>query len=253
MRALLKQRRILSDNSDIVNLMCRNLTSGKGEAMEDELFNSLVWDGWNIAFRTYGNNHNTLIGLVVNWWITHAPQMGTRGEHWAIESGILYQKGQNGEACDAILVEGQFPKGIPKGIVEVELGVNDSKKGQKVLDKYFSTMDKIGEYFKSSEYDFSSSQFGLFFAYSEDLKEATRNNRLEQLVEHGIKLSQDFPQQQQLFILWLDKTHEVPKLGRWDLKSQCGWSPASCSLCSRVGKRDHTPAVPLKHGDPNSL
>ena len=75
--------------------------------MDDELFNSFVWEGWNIAFRTYGNSHNTLIGLVVNWWITHAPQMDTGGEHWAIESGIFYQEGQNGEACAAILVEGQ--------------------------------------------------------------------------------------------------------------------------------------------------
>jgi hypothetical protein len=64
------------------------------------LLNSLKDTKWDVAAKTYGNNHATLIGLLVDWWISLAPAI-----HRAIESGPSYghfKKGVGGGMCDAI-------------------------------------------------------------------------------------------------------------------------------------------------------
>ncbi|GAC1566157.1 MAG: hypothetical protein NVS3B14_06660 [Ktedonobacteraceae bacterium] len=67
--------------------------------MKDHLLTSLQTARWESAFHTFGSNHNALIGLLVDWWIS------CQSEHDAIEgapSFALRSEGGGG-ACDAIL------------------------------------------------------------------------------------------------------------------------------------------------------
>jgi len=68
------------------------------------LLESLTSAPWLVAVRTIGNDHATLIGLLVHWWIMS--QLQTR---WVIESGPSFgyhEKGIGGGMCDAIFCEG---------------------------------------------------------------------------------------------------------------------------------------------------
>ncbi|MBW1997559.1 MAG: hypothetical protein JRJ29_06285 [Deltaproteobacteria bacterium] len=68
---------------------------------------------WNVAGKTYGNNHSTLIGLLVDWWVSVSPDC-----HWALEGGPAngYKgKGVRGQ-CDGMLCANDEPVGV----VEVE-------------------------------------------------------------------------------------------------------------------------------------
>jgi len=80
--------------------------------MDDSLFTSLK-DGvrWETAFHTFGNNHYSLIGLLVDWWVSRG--LGRE----ALEAPPWYAtKAEKGRPSDAVLME----KGICTGIVEVE-------------------------------------------------------------------------------------------------------------------------------------
>jgi hypothetical protein len=68
---------------------------------------------WDIAFRTFGNNHCTLIGLLLDWWMSGDPK-----RRWALEAGPTNgyrEKGVRGQ-CDALLCIDTHPTGV----VEVE-------------------------------------------------------------------------------------------------------------------------------------
>ena len=104
---------------------------------------------WEVAMKTFGNNHSTLIGLIVSWWIMGDPDTRT-----ALDSGPSFgHRGRNeggGGACDAVLLQDH----VAKGIVEVE------------GSRYERTIEKIGKYFEA-EYDhLKTLEFGILLAYS---------------------------------------------------------------------------------------
>jgi len=96
---------------------------------------------WQTACLTYGNAHATLIGLVVDWWITQSPT-----KRRVLESGPTWgyhEKGVGSTHCDAVLLE----EDEPVGILEVEGTRPDF------------ALSKFGDFF--GERDFASTTFGL--------------------------------------------------------------------------------------------
>jgi hypothetical protein len=78
-----------------------------------EILYSLKTVRWDTALRTYGNNHATLIGLLVDWWVSGAPE-----HRWALESGPTNgyaAPGVRGQ-CDALFCCDH----APLGVLEVE-------------------------------------------------------------------------------------------------------------------------------------
>lgn len=111
---------------------------------------------WNTAFHTFGSNHNTLIGLMVDWWINSQPQRA------AIDGAPWFALRPLGDgACDAILVE----HGLCKGILEVEGGYVEKGAREEPLKKYFSALDRLEKYFIPEDPDWKDLEFGLFLAY----------------------------------------------------------------------------------------
>ncbi len=117
-------------------------------ANSQNLLESLIKNGnWEVAFKTFGNNHNTLIGLIVEWWTLSYPN------RYALEPGISYRQGVKGAGrCDAILVENH----TPKGIVEVQ-GVRTYRKAIERMENYFNpnSRDKI----------YNKLEFGILLVY----------------------------------------------------------------------------------------
>ncbi|MCX5647687.1 MAG: hypothetical protein NTX40_01105 [Planctomycetota bacterium] len=104
----------------------------------ESLLNSLKNVRWDVAANTYGNNHATLIGLLVEWWISSEPET-----HRAVEAGPSFghcEKGVGGGRCDAIFCE----KDDAIGVLEVE------------GTRYELTIQKIGKFLPSSREDASS-------------------------------------------------------------------------------------------------
>ena len=111
------------------------------------LLNSLKDTKWDVAANTYGNNHATLIGLLVDWWISLAPET-----HQAIESGPSYghfKKGVGGGMCDAIFCENSNAIGV----LEVE-----GTRGE-------LTIKKIGKFFASPLNDLKTLKFAVAVLY----------------------------------------------------------------------------------------
>ncbi len=102
---------------------------------------------WDTAVRTYGNNHSTLIGLLVDWWLSISPK------NRVLEGGPTNgyrQKGARGQ-CDALLCEGDNPIGV----LEVE------------GTRHETTVKKVGKFFNAKRKEFRNLSFGiiLFYAY----------------------------------------------------------------------------------------
>ncbi len=97
---------------------------------------------WNGVSRTYGNNHSTLIGFVVSWWLNKGQ------ENEVLDGGLSIPTtamgGRRGH-CDAILLK----DGLPRGVVEVE------------GTRYLPTVSKMIDFLNH----FQSIQFGVFLAY----------------------------------------------------------------------------------------
>lgn len=111
-----------------------------------EIFNSLKSANWYTAFRTYGNDHSTLIGLIVNWWISVNPE-----DNWALEAGPtnkLKKKGERGQ-CDALLCSGSDAVGI----LEVE------------GSRYEFVIKKIETFFDGNNNKIKSLRFALLLFY----------------------------------------------------------------------------------------
>src|SRR5258708_14182667 len=167
--------------------------------MADELLGSLENVRWHTALRTFGNNHATLVGLLVDWWISS-------GEHrWALESGPSFgyrsrDEGGGGQ-CDAILVEGESSRGV----VEVE------------GSRHVYTIDKIGKYFAAEYQDLKSLEFGLFLAYTYTIQGRGNERKIiplpiDELIEAG-KIMTSKRYGKQLVILTLDKVWDPQKSG----------------------------------------
>ena len=146
---------------------------------------------WDVAFRVYGNSHATLIGLLVDWWISARP-----GLRWALEGGPSHSytpRGIGGGICDAILGEGESSLGV----VEVE--------GTRLK----STIEKMGKFLTSTLTDLQTLTFGIFLAYAYEPvgRGEVRTIAplpLNTLVEHAITATRGVPDKQ-VAILTLDK------------------------------------------------
>lgn len=111
-----------------------------------QLFTSLKQIQWDVVGRTYGNNHATLIGILVNWWISR------NKEHWALEGGPsngYKNKGTRGQ-CDALLCSNNSPIGV----LEVE------------GSRHSETVRKIGYFFRTKCEDIKGIRFGIIFLYT---------------------------------------------------------------------------------------
>lgn len=112
------------------------------------IFDSLETVDWRIAAKTYGNNHSTLIGLIVHWWISQSPEnrqvLEGAPPHGYEEAGVKLL-GQG----DALLCQDRKPLGI----VEVE------------GTRWEHTARKIGYYFNSQVQEYENINFGLLLMY----------------------------------------------------------------------------------------
>jgi hypothetical protein len=120
------------------------VTAGQG----DRLLEDLAAVRWAVASRTYGSDHATLIGLLVDWWVSSQPN-----ERWALESGpsFGYVKGGKGRGqCDALLCEGTGAVGL----VEVE------------AYRRVYTVRKVGKFFASRDPDLRELQFAILLLYA---------------------------------------------------------------------------------------
>ena len=112
-----------------------------------QILDSLYAAKWDTAFRTYGNNHSTLIGLIVDWWVSGNPD-----RRWALEAGPTNgckEKGERGQ-CDALLCldENQV------GVLEVE------------GSRHEFTVRKIGTFFDGKNSKITSLRFALLLFYT---------------------------------------------------------------------------------------
>lgn len=112
------------------------------------LLEDLATVDWVTAANTYGNNHSTLIGLIVQWWIKKNP-----ASRQVLEGApsVKYKNPVKNENvygyADAMLCEDK----IPLAVIEVE-GTSFRK-----------TAAKIGGYFAAPQYQ--TLQFGILLLY----------------------------------------------------------------------------------------
>ena len=109
-----------------------------------EIFESLSRAYWEVAHRTYGSSHATLIGVMVEWWVSLSLEA-----HTALEGPPSPGQG-NANQGDAVLCRNE----MPVGILEVE--------GTRPVEK----VETICKYLGSKKPGLSSLNFGLLFAYS---------------------------------------------------------------------------------------
>lgn len=167
--------------------------------MSENILKSLQNAKWEVAFKTFGSNHSTLIGLLVSWWISS----DSHGSRFVLDEGCTFRyhrKGKGSTRCDAVLLEGDSSKGIVKGIVEVE----GSRHGE--------TIEKMGNFFQAGN-EWKTLEFGIFLAYPTYIsgQKEKRNFYFDpcenKLFEMGQKISAKSPNKS-LVILILEKKYE---------------------------------------------
>ena len=111
------------------------------------LLDDLMQARWSTAFKTYGNDHATLIGLLIDWWVSSGDN------RWAMEAAPRIDVGGKGgtaqRACDGVL----FEKGQALGLLEVEGMVYDGK------------IRNVGDFLLSNDEIISNCRFGIFLGY----------------------------------------------------------------------------------------
>jgi len=160
--------------------------------MKDNLLKSLKKVRWDIAFKTFGSSHHTLIGLLVEWWIAH----GYGRNRYVLDEGCTFKshkKGKGSKRCDAVLVEGNDNA---RGIVEVE-GSGHNK-----------TIKKMRKFFQSTR--FKNLEFGIFLAYPTN--SSARDGFYfecdsKKMIEQGKKITKKI-KKTKLVMLFLEKEYE---------------------------------------------
>jgi hypothetical protein len=156
------------------------------------LLSSLEGANWVVAANTYGNNHATLIGLLVNWWISLAPET-----HRAIESGPSYghfEKGIGGGMCDAVFCE----HSTAVGILEVE--------GTRAK----LTIEKVGKFFASRFDDLQTLRFAIVLLYPTTAKRRGPKRAILQdstIFTTVTNISRKYPDKP-IIVVTLDKIYE---------------------------------------------
>jgi hypothetical protein len=164
-----------------MGMKCSRFTRSKMQG----LLESLKTARWRTAFHTLGNSHNTLVGLVVDWWINAGPI----GGRWVLEAPPRFVEGRAG---DAILYEGT----TPRGAVEVQADYNKGECVNK-LDHLEALLGSVKEYLRSLN-------FGILLAYATDWPFPPP---FDELVEHARAITLKQPTKQ-LAVLTLEKTYQ---------------------------------------------
>lgn len=107
------------------------------------IFESLSAVRWQVAYRIYGNSHASLIGLLVDWWISLSPDC-----HTALDGAPSHGKGNAGQA-DAVFCRHEEAVGV----LEAE--------GTVPLEKVKS----IVKYFETARPKLKSIRFGVLVLY----------------------------------------------------------------------------------------
>ena len=169
-------------------------------ARPEELLNSLRKVRWNTALRTFGNSHATLIGLLVDWWVSIDPQ-----DHCSLDGGPSFGFHRHGTPgggqCDAILMRGCNAMGV----IEVE------------GTRHKETIEKIGKFFGTENPDLKSLEFGVFLAYAYEprgrgAQRAFVSPCLDELIEIGTNITAQNPDKL-LAVLVLNKQYERQRVG----------------------------------------
>lgn len=114
---------------------------------------------WYVAARTIGNDHSTLVGLLVDWWITLGP-----GDHWVLEGGPgngYTEAGARGQ-CDALFCRGSEAVGV----LEVE------------GSRYVHTVRKLGSFFAARIPEYATLRFGVLVVYTYEPEGIGQDRRL---------------------------------------------------------------------------
>jgi hypothetical protein len=148
---------------------------------------------WRTAFRTYGNDHATLIGLIVDWWVSLRPDRNS-----ALEGGPGNReatKGLRGQ-CDAILCS----DAQPVVVLEVE--------GTRVSH----TIDKLRTFLTSTDPELRLLQSGILLLYAYEPKGHGKDRCFlkvmapdisERILETSKKCGQ-----KEIIVITVDKTYQ---------------------------------------------
>ena len=158
-----------------------------------EILYSLKTARWDTALRTYGNNHSTLIGLLVDWWVSGDPE-----RRWALESGPTNgyaEPGVRGQ-CDALFCLDH----APLGVLEVE--------GY----RYQLTARKIGTFFDGRYKEIQPIRFGLLLLYTYEVfgsgtQRAFPSAMVPEAFEEVRRVTERYPTKP-IIIISLDKTYQ---------------------------------------------
>ena len=202
----------------------------------DIIFENLNSIDWQTVARTYGNDHSTLIGLIIQWWINILPE-----RNWALEGGPSFgytRRGKNdGGQCDAILCSDDDALGI----LEVE--------GTRLE----STIIKLGNFFEARRVEFESLIFAivLLYAYGPIGRGENRHIPLvatPQIFKTISQVSRKY-QTKTLIIITLDKQYERQPNGIRKLSDYYYGNPSEirCFLY-RGGRRIREKVFPLLEG-----
>ena len=164
------------------------------EQSGSSLLKSLRTVDWVIAANTYGNNHATLIGLLVRWWINLDP-----ATHRVLEGGPShgrFKRGVGGGVCDALFCKDSEAVGV----LEVE--------GTRIE----ATIDKIGSFFGSALSDLQMLKFAVVLLYASsprgrDSKRDFQSWRNDTTFAAAKKISLQHPSKP-LIVVTLEKKYE---------------------------------------------
>jgi hypothetical protein len=164
-----------------------------------DLIHELAKVRWSTAFRTRGNDHATLIGLIVDWWVQNG------SGYYALESaptvGEMRNGLKDGHACDAILVQNN----VSKYLLEVE------------GTRYTETLWKMKKYFTSAQKDLETLEVGIFVGYATKASGRGKKRQVTPLPEeHWIKTAKEVSRNcddKEIIIIGLEKEWEPTEVG----------------------------------------
>jgi len=133
------------------------------------LLDSLAGARWHVAGQTFGNCHATLIGIVVDWWVSDR-----RNGHFALEgapkANPQLQRTRSVGVCDALLCGACGPEGV----VEVEGTRKDW------------AVEKVEQYLNDSNADLATLAFGLLVYYSTQPRGSGANRAVPSATDESI-------------------------------------------------------------------
>lgn len=169
---------------------------------------------WDVAFKTYGNNHATLIGLLIAWWIGLCPT-----DHEALDGGISIamqdEDGAPRRHCDGMLLSEKC--GV--GVLEVE------------GTRWEKTLKKIYAFLTSDDPKFEGLKFGIFLAYQTTAQGRGASRQVPQISDQVCRWVENpslppLPEGKQIFILGLEKKWDTDAHG---IRAKAGNDYYRCS------------------------